>query len=96
MKHPRILMLAVLALAGCSGATAQDGYETLLSMNEEIRALARPTVNDGVPDLSPAAVEAQRQAVDEFRGRLLELDTSTWSVPQQVDYLLVWSKMNDI
>ncbi|MEO1204427.1 MAG: DUF885 family protein, partial [Pseudomonadota bacterium] len=26
----------------------------------------------------------------------LELDTGTWSVPQQVDYLLVWSKMNDI
>jgi hypothetical protein len=89
-------MLAALLLVGCSGATAQDGYETLLAMNEEIREIARPAVNDGVPDLSPAAVEAQRKALDEFRGRLLDLDPSAWTVTQQVDYLLVWSKMNDI
>jgi len=96
MNNLKRVLLTTLVLAGCSGASAQDGYETLIAMNEEIRELARPEVNDGVPDLSPGAVAKQRAALDDFRERLLDIDTASWTVPQQVDYLLVWSKMNDI
>ena len=96
MNYPKTLFLAPLLLACCSGAFAQDGYTTLINMNEEIVEIARPASNDGVPDLSLHAVAEQRAQLDEFRERLLDIDTSSWSVPQQVDYLLVWSKMNDI
>lgn len=83
-------------LACCPGAFAQGSYTGLIGMNEEILELARPGQRDGVPDLSPRAVAEQRAQLEDFRGRLLDIDTSSWSVPQQVDYLLVWSKMNDI
>ncbi len=96
MNHLKKLILMSFILAGCSGATAQDGYETLLAMSEEIRDIAQPEEVNGVPDLSTDAVAAQRAALDDFRERLLGLDTTSWSVSEQVDYLLVWSKMNDI
>jgi len=96
MKHFKSFLLVSLLFACCSGAFAQDGYKTLIKMNEEILELAKPEQNDGVQDLSRRAVADQRAQLDDFRERLLGIDTSSWSVPQQVDYLLVWSKMNDI
>ena len=96
MNYLKRLFLSSLVLACWSDALAQDGYATLIEMNEEILALTKPVRNDGVPDLSRRAVADQRAQLDDFRERLLDIDTSSWSVPQQVDYLLVWSKMNDI
>ena len=96
MKHFKRLFLASLVLACCTGAFAQDGYTTLIKMDEEILELARPEQENGVPDLSRRAIAKQRARLEDFRERLLDIDTSSWSVPQRVDYLLVWSKMNDI
>lgn len=89
-------MLALLLAAYTLSAVAQDSYETLLEMNEEIQELARPSLLNGVPDFSAEAVRNQRQRLDDFRSQLLRIDPATWTVPQQVDYLLVWSKMNAI
>ena len=44
------------ALFACSAIVAQEDYATLIEMNDEIQALARPARIDGVPDLSAAAV----------------------------------------
>ena len=96
MDNPTRLYLASLMLACCSGALAQGGYSELIGMNEEILELATPERRDGVPDLGRGAVENRRAQLEDFRVRLLDIDTSSWSVPQQVDYLLVWSKMNDL
>ena len=89
----RLVPLTVLC---CSGALAQESYTTLIEMNDEILELAEPGRNDGVPDLSRRAVAKQRAQLEDFRERLLDIEPSSWSVPQRVDYLLVWSKMNDI
>ncbi|MFN2329169.1 MAG: DUF885 family protein [Chromatocurvus sp.] len=88
--------MTALTLVFCVGAAAQAGYDALLEMNEEILQIGKPAQVNGVPDLSPQAVTAQREALDSFRARLLDLDTSEWTVPEQVDYLLVWSKMNAV
>jgi hypothetical protein len=96
MRHLKQFLFLLLVTASCTGATAQDGYATLIQMNEEILDLAKPKQIDGVPDLSRQAIDTQRRALDDFRTRLLELDVASWAVSQQVDYLLVWSKMNAI
>jgi len=96
MKHFKKLFLSTLVVAGCGDAVAQDGYATLIGMNEEILELAEPAEKDGVPNLGRRAIESRRAQLDDFRERLQDIDTSSWSVPQQVDYLLVWSKMNDL
>ena len=84
------MLLVVPALA------QDDGYARLIALNTEVQALAKPVETNGAPDLGPAAIAVQRETLDDFRSRLLALDTTGWSVPRQVDYLLVWSKMNSI
>lgn len=98
LKRPwleRLCLLPLLVAMSCA-AVAQDKYATLVQMNEEILALAKAKEDKGVPDFSKAAVKKQRGALANFRSRLLKIDTTGWTVPQQVDYLLVWSKMNAI
>ena len=96
MNHLKRIFLSALLLSCGSNASAEDGYATLIEMNEEILELAEPKRIDGVPDLGPRAIASQRAQLDDFRARLLDIDTASWSVPKQVDYLLVWSKMNEI
>ncbi|TCO77020.1 DUF885 family protein [Chromatocurvus halotolerans] len=96
MKNLKGLLLVSVACAFCAGAFAQSSYERLVQMNEEILALAKPAVIEGVPDLSPATIAAQREALEDFEARLREIDTAGWEVSRQIDYLLVWSKMNAI
>lgn len=96
MKNLKGLLLVSVAYVFCAGAFAQGGYERLVQMNEEILALAKPAVIEGVPDLSPATIAAQREKLEDFEARLREIDTAGWEVSRQIDYLLVWSKMNAI
>ncbi|MFK7829906.1 MAG: DUF885 family protein [Congregibacter sp.] len=99
MKMLKRLLFCGVCLCSFSlslAALAQDGYQTLIQMNDEVLELAKPKQNMGVPDLSGGAIREQREQLDDFRTRLMAIDTNSWTVPKQVDYLLVWSKMNDI
>jgi len=89
------LSLFAALLTALLAAPVLASYDTLLAMHDEIRELARAPVSEGVPDLSPAAVRAQRAALEDFRTRLRALDTAAWPVSRRVDYLLVWSRLND-
>lgn len=86
----------VLAFVICGQVHANEppAYARLVQMDAEIVALATPALKQGVADLSPPAIVRQKEQLDDFRLRLQAMDTSAWSVPQRVDYLLVWSKMN--
>ena len=94
-----LLSLATLLLtmqAGVAAGQSTDGsYAVLVRMDAEIRELATAPRVDGVPDLSPEAVSRQRRDLEDFRERLRAIDPSSWGVPRKVDYLLVWSKLND-
>lgn len=98
LKH-FLCLVALLTLAMPSGLaagkTGAGNYESLVRMDTEIRDLARAPRVDGVPDLSPVAVDRQRRKLEDFRERLQAIDTSGWTTSQKADYLLVWSKLND-
>lgn len=97
LKH-WVPVCALTLCAGCAlvpwARAAQDSYAELVQMNEEVIAIARPEMRAGVADYSSGSIARQRRKVDHFRSRLQAIDTHSWTVPQRVDYLLVWSKMN--
>jgi uncharacterized protein (DUF885 family) len=51
---------------------------------------------DGVPDYSATAMTAQHEKLADYQGRLAALDTTGWTVPQQVDYNIVRAEMNGL
>lgn len=71
-------------------------YADLLTLFHDWRAFEQPKLVDGVPDYSTAAMTAQHATLADYQRRLAALDTTGWSVPQQVDYNIVRAEMNGL
>jgi len=71
-------------------------YDRLVSLYHEFLDFQRPVVNDGVPDYTRDAMEAQQRGLLNYQKRLSEVDTSHWSVSRQVDYRLVGAAMHGL
>lgn len=70
--------------------------EPLVKLFIEWRAFQRARLIDGVPDYSTTAMARQAAALPAMRRRLTAMDTTGWSVPQQVDWHLVRAEMNGL
>jgi hypothetical protein len=82
--------------AASSPGSGTSGYEGLLAFFREWREFQRPTIVDGVPDYSAAAMEAQWRELATFRQRLARIDPRGWPVPHQVDYHIVRAELNGL
>jgi hypothetical protein len=93
-----VVLSSVLLLVAVAPMIAQqehaEGYEVLVTLNDEIRADAIPPVAEGVPDYRPAAIAVRQQKIAEFRRRLAAILPSGWTVSEKVDYLLVQARLN--
>ncbi len=90
-------MLARLVLCSLLCASTQSlasGYDELLGLFREWRALEQPALRDGAPDYTPGAVAARHAQMLALRERLLAMDTSAWSVEEKIDWHLVRAEMN--
>ncbi|MEX2123434.1 MAG: DUF885 family protein [Woeseia sp.] len=96
MKKTKTLLLASVICAPWTFALAQGQYEDLVSLDAELMALAEPDVVDDVPDLGVEAIEAQRLRLERIQRRLRDFNVNGWPVSRQVDYLVVWAKLNDL
>ena len=90
--------LAVLgALAPMAPSRAAGGgYADLVALFKEWRAFQRPVFREGVPDYTPAAMEAQKARLPEFQRRLQAIAPGGWPVAQQIDWRLVQAEMNGL
>ncbi len=96
---------SLLSLHGCDPRSG-DGAETLgppissysefLDFFEEWRAFQAPELRDGAPDYSAEAMARQHEALPEYKARLAAVDSSGWSVAEQVDLHLVRAEMNGL
>jgi hypothetical protein len=97
MKKTNIPMVAMATFfGGCIQVLAQGGYPDLVKLDAEFLEFRKPRIVEGVAERGPAEMEARRKGLDAFRERLRAIDASSWPVPQRVDYLLVWAKLNSL
>lgn len=75
---------------------SSTSYDDLVKLHQDFLAQRRPAMVEGVPDYTPAAIEARKKALEDFRKRLAAIDASGWPVPQKVDYLLVKAELNSL
>ncbi len=91
-----------MALAvGCSGASMSGTqrstrYEDLSALFTDWRAFQKPRLIDGVPDYTTSAMSTQQGELAKYQSRLRAIDPSGWTVPQQVDYLIVRAEMSGL
>jgi hypothetical protein len=88
--------LPIGGIAAQSGAAPDARYRQLTTLFAEWRPFQRPRVVDGVPDYSAAAMARQRLALPVWQARLRAIDTTGWSIAQQVDWHLVRAEMHGL
>jgi hypothetical protein len=101
-ERPRALatlfLLAGLLLwwAPAPGVRAQaHAYQQLLALFDEWRAFEEPPrVDGGVPDYSPATSARRLEELGQWQARLQAIDTTGWTISQQIDLHLVRAEMN--
>jgi hypothetical protein len=81
----------VSATPGAGPPSGSGTYDDLVALYREFRTFQEPAVVDRVADYSDEAMAGKRQGIEEFRGRLADMNVTDWSRPEQVDYLVVRS-----
>jgi hypothetical protein len=69
-------------------------YDDLATLFADWRRFQRPTIVNGVPDYTAAAMAAQYKAFAAIQARLAAIDPSRWPIAQQADYHIVRAEMN--
>lgn len=87
--------------AGREGPAAAEGMDPathadLVAFFQEWREFQKPDFVDGVPDYSPEAMARQHRELADWRARLMAMDTTGWSVAEQIDWQVVWAEMNGL
>jgi hypothetical protein len=85
-------MAGIVFLAEAAPASAT--HDDLVRLFTEWRAFETPPLLDGAPDYTEAQFERRQPAFEALEKRLLEMDVSSWSVDEQVDWHLVRAEMN--
>jgi hypothetical protein len=71
-------------------------YDSLQSLFTEWREFQHPTMMEGVPDYSVAAMKKQHEELKTWQQRLNSFDTAGWPIKHQIDWYLVWAEMNGL
>ena len=92
-----LILPAVCLLLAAGTAHAQRAtHDDLIDLFADWRAFQKAPLMDGIPDYSKAAMAAQQTALRGYKSRLASLDTTGWTIPDKVDYHLVWAEMNGL
>ncbi len=95
MSH-LLLPLLFLAFGNNRPFPAQpaDNYQQLVRLFQDWRTFEHPPLLDGAPDYTAETFARRRPEYEALRKRLFALDTTGWSIAQQVDWHIVWAEMN--
>ena len=94
------LAILVMAIFGCQSnnepvrTKTEASYEDLVQLFKDWRAFEKPPLLNGMPDYTNATFETRWPEFKTLQTQLHSMDTTGWSIPEQVDYHIVWAEMN--
>lgn len=100
MKHYTFsflnFLLAVFFIAQNSNCYAQNNntYPGLVTFFKEWRAFEKPPLRDGAPDYTKETFETRWNTFKLLQQKLKAIDTSGWTITNQVDWHIVNAEMN--
>ncbi|NVK85573.1 MAG: DUF885 family protein [Cytophagia bacterium] len=101
MKNSNLLMFFVsLWLLSCQqpADTAIEKnkatYNDLVELYQEWRDFEKPPLFQEAPDYRKSSIEKRWPEFKALQTKLASMDTTAWSIPEQVDYHIVWAEMN--
>ena len=97
-----ILPLLLLFLISCQPNTkdtktvnfSSNDYSDLVTLFKDWRSFETPPKLDGAPDYRKVTFDERMATFKQLRTRHEAIDTSNWSIPNKVDWMVVWAEMN--
>lgn len=71
-----------------------NDYQGLVQLFKAWRTFENPPKLDGAPDYTKATFEKRWPKFKELQSHLKAIDTTNWSIENQVDWMIVWAEMN--
>ncbi|QBA65665.1 hypothetical protein EQY75_12190 [Muriicola soli] len=66
----------------------------MLLLFKQWRSFETPPMKNGAPDYSAETFKTRWPVFKDLQQQLITIDTTNWSIPQRVDWTLVWAEMN--
>ena len=76
------------------GENYESDYEELIQLFKEWRSFENPPLLERAPDYRKETFDMRQPKFKQLQAQLLAIDTSGWSINEQVDWRLVWAEMN--
>jgi hypothetical protein len=93
--HAALAATLLLVMAPLDAQTPGTSYQQLIALFQEWRTFEEPPrLPGGVPDYSPATNTRRLAELGRLQARLTAIDTTRWSISEQVDHHLVRAEMN--
>jgi len=97
-----ILPFLLLFLISCQTDTidtksetfTSNDYSDLVTLFKDWRSFETPPKLDGAPDYRKVTFDERMATFKQLRTRHEAIDTSNWSIPNKVDWMVVWAEMN--
>lgn len=89
-----ILLFSFFYESGMSQQKQPNNYTALVNLFKEWRVFEKPPLLKGAPDYTAVSFNKRWPAFKILQSRLNRIDTSSMSVEQKVDWMLVWAEMN--
>ena len=94
-KYFSLLFAALLFSATpAHGQSTPASHDDLLTFFDAWRAFEKPPMLDGAPDYTAATFATRYEEFLPMREQLLAMDTTGWTIAQQVDWHIVRAEMN--
>lgn len=77
-----------------STETFSSSYEDLEQLFKDWRIFETPPMRDGAPDYTAETFEQRQPEFEALQAKLLAFDTTAWTIPQKVDWYIIWAEMN--
>jgi len=71
-----------------------NDYQGLVQLFKAWRTFENPPKLDGAPDYTKTTFEKRWSTFKDLQSQLKAIDTTNWSIEQQVDWMIVWAEMN--
>jgi hypothetical protein len=93
IKYSLLILFSFLAITYPSLAK-ETNYNELVELFKEWRSFETPPLFNGAPDYRKETFEKRLPEFKKLQSKLLTIDTTGWSIAQQVDWRIVWAEMN--
>ena len=94
-----IILVSFFLITCQSGDTTPDriidfSYENLADLFLEWRDFESPPFKNGAPDYTSQGFSERRTEFKELQNKLMQFDTTQWTIEQKVDWYIIWAEMN--